>query len=43
MLAIPPTSKTAGPKLLLSIWNCTVPLGVPAGGEVLTVAVNVTL
>jgi hypothetical protein len=42
--ALPPDRATAAPKLVPSILNWTVPLGVPAAGEVgLTVALKVTL
>ena len=40
MLAIPSYNKTAEPKLLPSICNCTVPVGVPAPKLALTVAVK---
>ena len=43
LVALPPETVTGDPKLLPSIANCTVPLGVPVPGAVaLTVAVNVT-
>ena len=43
LVALPPEIVTGDPKLVPSIANCTVPLGVPVPGAVaLTAAVNVT-
>src|SRR5262249_13387597 len=43
LLAPPPARAPGPPKLAPSIWNCTVPVGVPApGATAATVAVNVT-
>src|SRR5258707_3994373 len=43
LLAVPPESVTEPPKTFPSIWNCTVPVGVPAPGDAaLMVAVKVT-
>src|SRR5271166_3237474 len=43
LVALPPLSATGAPKLTPSIWNCTVPVGVPAPGILpVTVAVKVT-
>ena len=43
LVALPPTRVTAVPKFVPSIWNCTVPVGVPEpGGLAATVAVKVT-
>ena len=44
ILALPPLSVTGPPKLEPSIWNCTVPPGVPAPGALaVTLAVKVTV
>ena len=43
LLAVPPESVAAAPKLTPFVLNCTVPLGVPApGATAVTVAVKVT-
>ena len=43
LVALPPTRVTGLPKFVPSIWNCTVPVGVPEpGGLAATVAVKVT-
>jgi hypothetical protein len=43
LVALPPLNAIALPKSTPLIWNCTVPVGVPApGGTAATVAVNVT-
>src|SRR5258708_13624134 len=43
VVAVPPESVTEPPKTFPSIWNCTVPVGVPAPGDAaLMVAVKVT-
>ncbi len=42
-LALPPDKLTVPPKFTPLVWNCTVPVRVPApGNTALTVAVNVT-
>ena len=41
LAAVPPLRDTGLPKLAPSIWNCTVPVGVPVV-EALMVAVKVT-
>ncbi len=43
LLATPEFSTTGAPKFTPSIWNCTLPVGVPAPGEtVATVAEKLT-
>ena len=42
LVATPPTRVTGLPKFVPSIWNCTVPVGVPTGWLAATVAVKVT-